>query len=77
MISNVYDALDEIKLRYYNHCQGDDESNTKHTQALNDLVASIEHHSGNIWLDEDLLEHETMNPDQLGFSHTEYENTMK
>ena len=47
--SNVYDTLDEIKRRYYNDYQGDDDSNMKHTQALNDLVAIIEHHGGNIW----------------------------
>ena len=46
--SNVYDALDEIKRRYYNYYQGDNDSNMKHIQALNDLVASIEHHGGNI-----------------------------
>ena len=50
--SNVYDALNEIKRRHYNYYQGDDDSNIKHIQALNDLVASIEHHGGNIWLDE-------------------------
>ena len=46
--SNVYDALDEIKRRYCNCYQGDDDSNMNHIQALNDLVASIEHHGGNI-----------------------------
>ena len=75
--SNVYDALYEIKFRYYNYYQGDDDSNMKHIQALNDLVASIEHHGGSIWLDEGLLEHEKKDPEQLGFSHTEYENTVK
>ena len=46
--SNVYDALYEIKFRYYNYYQGDDDSNMKHIQALNDLVASIEHHGESI-----------------------------
>ena len=75
--SNVYDALYEIKFRYYNYYQGDDDSNMKHIQALNDLVASIEHHGESIWLNEGLLEHKKKDPEQLGFSHTEYENTVK
>ena len=75
--SNVYDALYEIKFRYYNYYQGDDDSNMKHIQALNDIVASIEHHGERIWLDEGLLEHEKKDLEELGFSHTEYENTVK
>ena len=75
--SNIYDVLDEIKRRYYNYYQGDDDSNMKDIQALNDIVASIEHHGGNIWLDEGLLEHEKKGPEQQGFSHAEYENIMK
>ena len=55
--SNIYDALDEIKRRYYNYYQGNYDRNMKHTQTLNDLVTSIEHHGRNIWLDEGLLEH--------------------
>ena len=70
--SNVYDALDEIKRRYYNYYQGDNDSNMKHIQALNALVASVEHHGGNIWLDEDLLEHEKKDPEQTGFSNGDY-----
>ena len=49
----------------------------KHIQALNDIVVSIEHHGGNIWLYEGLLEHEKKGPGQQGFSHVEYENIMK
>ena len=49
----------------------------KHIQALNDLVASIEHHGGNIWLDEGLLEHEKKDPDQTGLSNVDYQNIMK
>ena len=75
--ANVYDALDEIKRRYYNSYQGDDDSNMEYIQTLNDLVASIEHHGGNIWLDEGLLEHEMKNPEQVGLSHGDYENIMK
>ena len=75
--SNVYDALDEMKRRYYNYYQGDDDSNMKHIQALNDLIASIEHHGGHIWLDEGLLEHEKKEAKQVGISHGDYENIMK
>ena len=49
----------------------------KHIQALNDLVASIEHHGGNIWLDEGLLEHEKKDPEQIGLRNVDYQNIMK
>ena len=49
----------------------------KHIQALNDIVASIEHHDGNIWLDEGLLEHKKKDPEQVGLSHGDYESIMK
>ena len=75
--SNVYDALDKIKRRYYNYYQGDNDSNMKHIQALNALVASIEHHGGNIWLDEGFLEHEKKYPEQTGFSNGDYQYIMK
>ena len=75
--SNVYGALNEIKRRHYNYYQGDDDINMTHIQALNDLVDSTEHHGENIWLNEGLLEHEKKDPEQLGFSHADYENITK
>ena len=75
--SNVYDALDEIKRRYYDYCQGDNDSNMKHIQALNDSVASTKHHGENFWLDEGLLEHEKKDPEQIGLSNGDYQNIMK
>ena len=75
--SNVYDTLDEIKRRYYNDYQGDDDSNMKDIQTSNVLVASIEQHGGNIWLDEGSLEHEKKDPEQVGLSHGDYKNIAK
>ena len=75
--SNVYDALDDIKRRYYDYYQGDNDSNMKHIQSLNDSVASIKHHCGNVWLDEGLLEHEKKDPEQIGLSNVDYQNIMK
>ena len=74
--SNVYDILDEINRRYYNYYQVDDDSNMKHIQVLNDLVASLKHHGGNILLDEGLFEHEKKDPEQVGLSHGDYEIVM-
>ena len=49
----------------------------KHIQALNDPVASIEHHGEHIWLDEGLLEHEKKDPEEVGLIHGDYENITK
>ena len=54
----MYDALDEVKRKYYTYFQQTEDSNTKHVKTVNDLVATIEHSGGSVCEDAGLIEHE-------------------
>ena len=55
---NVYDALDEAKRKYYTYFQQTEDSNTKHVEAIKDLVATIEHYGGSVCDNAGLMKYE-------------------
>ena len=55
--SNVYDALDEVKRKYYTYFQQTEDTNTKQIRAIKDLVVTIEHYGGTVCDDAGLVEH--------------------
>jgi len=56
--SNLYDTLDETKQKYYTYYQQTEDTNTKHVEAIKDLVAAIKHYGRNVCNDTRLIEHE-------------------
>lgn len=59
--TNLYDALDEAKKRYYTYYQGEEESNQKNVKTLKDIVATIEHYGGTVGEEKGLVDHEAKN----------------
>jgi len=56
--SNVYDALNEAKRKYYKYFQQIDDTNTKQIKGIKDLIATIKHYGGNVCGDSGLIKHE-------------------
>jgi len=55
--SNVYDAIDEAKRKYYTDFQQTEDSNTKHVKTIKDLVGPIKYYGGSMCNDAGLIEH--------------------